>query len=89
MDDIFIIKLPSAPTIQQKNTMRPTEKIEPKSVEQVNLKHRQLNGDSGDNRPVFVLDSSWSPSTLRDPVWSIYVLALSEADWPDIALLCL
>ena len=28
MDDIFIIKLPSAPTIQQKNTMWPTEKIE-------------------------------------------------------------
>ena len=37
MDDIFIIKLPSASTIQQKNTKRPTEKIEPESVEQVKL----------------------------------------------------
>ena len=37
MDDIFIIKLPSASTIQQKNTKQPTEKIELKSVEQVNL----------------------------------------------------
>ena len=54
MDDIFIIKLPSAPTIQQKNTMRPTEKIELKS-EQVNLKHRQLNGEFGDNAQFFQL----------------------------------
>ena len=73
MDDIFIIKLPSAPTIQQKNTMRPTEKIEPKSVEQVNLKHRQLNGDSGDKVQLFVLISSWSLSISRDPVRSIYL----------------
>ena len=73
MDDIFIIKLPSAPTIQQKNTMRPTEKIEPKSVEQVNLEHGQLNGDSGDKVQLFVLISSWSLSISRDPVRSIYL----------------
>ena len=54
MDDIFIIKPPSAPTIQQKNTMWPTEKIELKSVEQVNLKHRQLNGEFTDNTGLFV-----------------------------------
>ena len=34
--------------------MWPTEKIEPKSVEQVNLKHRQLNGEIVDNEPLFV-----------------------------------
>ena len=71
MDDIFIIKLPSAPTIQQKNTMRPTEKIEPKSVKQVNLEHGQLNGDSGDKVHVFVVISSWSLYISRDPVRSI------------------
>ena len=46
MDDIFIIKPPSAPTIQQKkyNVTNWKDWAE-KSVEQVNLKHRQLNGE--------------------------------------------
>ena len=77
MDDIFIIKPPSAPTIQQKNTMWPTEKIEPKSVEQVNLKHRQLNGEFTDNKQVFCPQY---PASLSPPSESLnwyYV----KSDW--------
>ena len=55
MDDIFIIKPPSAPTIQQKNTMWPTEKIEPKvsrtgQPQTSPIEWRALT----DNRPLFV-----------------------------------
>ena len=55
MDDIFIIKPPSAPTIQQKKIQcDQLKRLSQKSVEQVNLKHRQLNGEIVDNEPLFV-----------------------------------
>ena len=54
MDDIFIIKPPSAPTIQQKNTMWPTEKIEPKVSRTGQPQTSPIEWEIVDNEQLFV-----------------------------------